>query len=277
VTAIDFEVEYNNRARVPESGEIIAGWGRDAQAYRAARQGHVRTLRYGSGERHGLDLFAADADEGAIVVFIHGGYWQALDRSFFSHMARGLNARGVTVAVPSYDLCPQVGVADIITQMRAAVRELARLNRPLVVSGHSAGGQLSACMMATDWTTVDSSLPSDLVTSAYAPSGVFDLEPLIGMSLNGALRLDAAGARAVSPLRWAPPHRGSLDAVVGGAESAEFLRQSREMADVWGAAGVATRYEAVPGANHFTVIAPLADPQSAMTARLAELAAQAGR
>ncbi|MFG3757072.1 alpha/beta hydrolase, partial [Klebsiella pneumoniae] len=81
-------------------------WGRDAQAYRAARHGHVRTLRYGGGERHGLDLFAADADEGAIVVFIHGGYWQALDRSFFSHMARGLNARGVTVAVPSYDLCP---------------------------------------------------------------------------------------------------------------------------------------------------------------------------
>ncbi|MEW6643501.1 MAG: alpha/beta hydrolase [Pseudomonadota bacterium] len=277
MTAIDFEAEYNNRARVPESGEIIASWGRDAAAYRAARDGRWRTLRYGSGERHGLDLFAADADNGAIVVFIHGGYWQALDRSFFSHMARGLNARGVTVAVPSYDLCPQVGVADIVAQMRAAVRELARLNRPLVVSGHSAGGQLSACLLATDWTMVDPALPADLVTSAYALSGVFDLEPLVGTSLNGALRLDAEGARAVSPLRWTPPRRGILDAVVGGAESDEFLRQSRVMADIWGAAGVTTRYEAVPGANHFTIIAPLADPASAMTARLAELAAQAVR
>nr|WP_256442941.1 MULTISPECIES: alpha/beta hydrolase [unclassified Bradyrhizobium] len=237
----------------------------------------MRTLRYGSGERHGLDLFAADVDGGAIVVFIHGGYWQALDRSFFSHMARGLNARGVTVAVPSYDLCPQVGVADIITQMRAAVRELARLGRPLVVSGHSAGGQLAACLLATDWTTVDPGLPADLITSAYAISGVFDLGPLVGTSLNGALRLDAEGARAVSPRHWTPPRRGILDAAVGGAESDEFLRQSRDMAEVWGAAGIATRFEPVPGANHFTVIAPLADPDSGMTARLATLAAHAGR
>jgi arylformamidase len=268
---VDYEVEYNNRARVPEHPPIVAGWARDAAAYREAHRGTWRTLRYGPGERHGIDFFPA-GETGSIVVFIHGGYWQSLDRSFFSHLAGGLNARGISVAVPSYDLCPQVSVADIIGQMRDATRELARLGRPLVMSGHSAGGQLAACLLATDWTTVAPDLPAGLVTAAYAISGVFDLVPLVGTSLNTALRLDASSAREVSPWFWPAPRGGILDAAVGGAESGEFLRQSREMAEVWGKAGVATRFSPVPGANHFTVIAPLADPQSAMTARLAELA-----
>ncbi len=268
--AIDYEAEYNNPARVPEHPPIIAGWARDSEAYRTSNS-RWRTLRYGDGERQRMDFFPSEADTGAIVMFIHGGYWQKLDRSFFSYAARGLNLRGVSVAVPSYDLCPAVTVGDIIGQMRSAARELARLGRPLVVSGHSAGGHLSACLLATDWTEISSELPADLVTAAYAISGVFDLEPLIATSMNTALQLDTATARALSPLHWSAPRRGLLDAVVGGAESSEFLRQSRQMADTWGKGGLATRYEALPGANHFTVVLPLADPDSAMTGRLVEL------
>src|SRR3954470_19818689 len=142
VTAeIDYEVEYNNRARVPEHPALIAGWARDAKAWRE-RQG-CRTISYGAGARHTIDLFASRG-EGDFVMFIHGGYWQALDGSFFSHLAGGLNAHGVSVAIPSYDLCPQVSVDDIIRQMRNATRELARLGRRLVISGHSAGGHLAA-------------------------------------------------------------------------------------------------------------------------------------
>jgi arylformamidase len=169
---VDYEVEYNNRARVPENPAIIAGWSRDAAAYRAAHRPKV--IAYGAGERNRIDLFSGDG-AGAIVVFIHGGYWQALDGSFFSHLAAGLNALGIDVAVPSYNLCPAVSIADIIGEMRTAMRELATLGRPLVVSGHSAGGHLAACMLATDWRAFDASLPADLVTSAYAISGLFDI------------------------------------------------------------------------------------------------------
>ncbi len=268
---VDYEVEYNNRARVPENPELMAGWARDAAAYREAHA--PRRLMYGSGERNVIDLFMGEGGEKApLVVFIHGGYWQALDGSWFSHMARGLNVHGVTVAVPTYTLCPQVSVADIIKEMRQATLELAKLSDKLVVSGHSAGGHLAACMLATDWKAYDASLPPQLVTSAYAISGLFDLEPLVPTSINKALGLDPATARAVSPLFWNPPSHGSLDAVVGEAESAEYHRQSRSIADVWGKAGIATRYGVVPSANHFTAIAPLADPASAMTLRLKELA-----
>ena len=268
---MDYEVEYNNRARVPENPAIMAGWARDAQAYRAAHQNRLKVMAYGPGERHRIELFSGDG-AGAIVVFIHGGYWQALDGSFFSHLAGGLNALGIDVAVPSYDLCPAVSVGDIIEQMRAASRELAKLGRPLVVSGHSAGGHLAACLLATDWRALDAALPDGLVTAAYAISGLFDLRPLVPTSINNALKLDDASAKAASPLFWKPPARGSLNAVVGGNESGEYFRQSRIIVDAWGAAGLATRFGTVPDANHFTAIAPLADAGSLMTLRLKQLA-----
>jgi len=266
---VDYELEYNNRARVPENPAIIAGWSRDAAAYRETHPPKV--IAYGTGERNRIDLFSGDG-AGPIVVFIHGGYWQALDGSFFSHLAVGLNAHGIDVAVPSYNLCPAVSIADIIDEMRAAMRELAKLGRPLVVSGHSAGGHLAACMLATDWRAFDATLPADLVTAAFAISGLFDLRPLVKTSINTALKLDDASAQAVSPLFWKPPSRGTLDAVVGGNESAEYFRQSRSIVDAWSAAGIATRFGAIADANHFTAIAPLADVHSPMTLRLKQLA-----
>ena len=266
---VDYEVEYNNRARVPENPSLMAGWARDAAAYRERRA--PRSISYGPGLRNTIDLFPGE-DEGPIVVFIHGGYWQALDGSFFSHLAGGLNAHGVSVAIPSYDLCPDVTVDHIVQQMRTASRELARLERRLVISGHSAGGHLAACMLATDWPAFDASLPEDLVTAAYAISGLFDLRPLAETSINNALRLDHASAMAASPLFWNVPLRGSLDAVVGEDESAEYFRQSRTIVELWGASGVTTRFGVAPDANHFTAIAPLADPESPMVLRLAELA-----
>jgi len=266
---VDYEVEYNNRARVPESSALIAGWARDAAAY---RERHApRLIRYGAAARNVIDYFPGNHD-GPIVVFIHGGYWQALDNSFFSHLAGGLNAHGIGVAIPSYDLCPDVSVYSIITEMREACRALARLGRSLVVSGHSAGGHLAACMLATDWPALDASLPRDFVRSAYAISGLFDLGPLVGTSINRALHLDAAAARTASPLFWNSPAGKSLDAVVGENESAEYFRQSRTIVDAWGLTGAATRFGVVAGANHFTAVAPLADPDSPMVSRLKQLA-----
>lgn len=266
---VDYEVEYNNRARVPENPSIMAGWSRDAAAYRARHAPH--SIPYGPGARNTIDFFPGDG-AGPIVVFIHGGYWQAFDGSSFSHLAAGLNAHGIDVAIPSYDLCPNVSIGDIIRQMQMASRELAKLGRPLVISGHSAGGHLAACLLATDWRAFDPSLPERLVTAAYAISGLFELPPLVKTSINNALKLDDASAKAASPLFWKPPVHGSLDAVVGGNESAEYFRQSRTIVDTWGRAGIATRFGTVADANHFTAIAPLADPASPMVSRLKELA-----
>lgn len=269
----DYESEYNNRARVPEHPGIIAGWKADAEAYRAQANCDLG-IRYGEGERQFYDLFKPEVAKGeAIVLFIHGGYWQALDRSFFSHVAKGLNALGVPVAVAGYDLCPQVSIGHIVWEMQQAAAELwQRFNLPVVAAGHSAGGHLAACLLATDWKNVDAALPDKLVPAAYGISGLYNLKPLTETSINGALQLDMDSAERESPLFWPAPAGLIMDAVVGGTESDEYLKQSRRIVDVWGLEGVQTRYEEIAGANHFTILGGLADPEDAMTRRLATLA-----
>src|SRR4029078_5155088 len=114
--AIDYEVEYNNRARVPEHPEIFARWTRDGAAYRdeAGKEGRGEIGRqYAQSRRKTSDLFKPKGSaDGPLALFIHGGYWRSLEPSSFSQMARGMNAHGITVAVSGYDLCPQVSLVD---------------------------------------------------------------------------------------------------------------------------------------------------------------------
>jgi arylformamidase len=171
-----------------------------------------------------------------------------------------------------YDLCPNVGIGDIVEQMRRACIFLwQRFGRRFFVYGHSAGGHLAGAMIATDWVALYPKAPADLVPAAYAVSGLFDLNPLVGITPNQDFRLTPESARALSPALWPLAPGRVFDAVVGGLESSEFLRQSKLIAQAWGTAGK-TRYEEIPGKNHFTVIDAFADPQSAMTARVVELA-----
>ncbi len=255
---MDAETEYNNRARVPEHPAIIARWLQDAAAFRAANP--PETLAYGPGAREAMDLFLPQGVvRPPVAMFFHGGYWQALDRGALSHVAAGLLAQGIAVALPSYDLCPTVPLARICTQAEAAARTLhARMGVPMLASGHSAGGHLAAWLLAR--------LPAELVAGALPISGLFWLEPLLGTSINTALGLDAAAARALSPALLPSPQRPLL-AAVGGAESTEFLRQSRAFAELWGG-----RFEALPGLNHFTVLDPLSEAHHPLTITAAALA-----
>jgi arylformamidase len=260
---IDNEAEYNNRGAVPDHPAVMARWKAEAAA---ARETHPPTrLAYGPGPRETLDLFEAGPGS-PVALFIHGGYWQALDPTWFSWIAPPLLSHGVSVAIPAYDLCPTVRLGVIVDQMRTAARLVAqRAGRLPVATGHSAGGHLSACLVS-----------EGLASAAVAISGVFDLEPLIPTSINTALGLDAAEAQALSPLHWPVPKGGVLDCVVGGAETPEFMRQSRDMATAWADAGAVTRFQPLPGLNHFTVLDPLADPDSDLVRRIADLARNFG-
>jgi len=261
---LDHEAQYNNRALVPDHPAVMARWRETAGAARAATP--PQQIAYGPGPREVMDLFEAGPDA-PVAVFLHGGYWQALDKDWFSGLAPALAAHGVSLAIPSYDLCPDVRLGVILRQVRTAVEAVrARTGTRPVVFGHSAGGHMAACMLS-----------EGRAAAAVAISGVFDLAPLIPTSLNEALKLDAAEAAALSPIHWPVPNGSTpggtvLDCVVGGDESPEFLRQSRMMAELWGAKGVDTRYEALPGLNHFTVLDPLFDADSALVKRVADLA-----
>jgi arylformamidase len=262
------EREYNNRAKVPDFPAIAAALGRDAAAFRAAYPDSELGIAYGPTERQALDIFwPASGRDGPLAIFLHGGYWQSLDRAWFSHLAAGLTASGIGVAMPSYDLCPTVTLAQLTEQVRDAATFLYRRHgRRMMAFGHSAGGHLTAMLMATDWPSRDPGLPHRMIAAGLAISGLFDLLPLTRTTINDALRLDADEARRLSPLLLPSPGL-TLHAVVGGMEGAEYERQTRSIAQAWGGS-----WETVAGANHFTVIAPLADRRAAITQRLVAMA-----
>lgn len=260
---IDLEAEYNNRARCPDHPAVMARW--KASAAEARRSHPPVEIAYGRREREVMDLFGVSGDR-PTAVFLHGGYWQALDKGWFSGIAPVLLAHGIGLAVPSYELAPMTRLSRIVDQVGAATRAVTKWTgrRPLVF-GHSAGGHMAAWLLA-----------QGLTPAAVAISGVFDLEPLVPTSLNGALRLDAAEARRLSPIHGPAPADGVLDCVVGAAESPEFVRQSRDMADRWAEGGTRTRFEALEGLDHFTVLDPLFDRNSALIRRIVELARETG-
>jgi len=276
MASIDYEAEYNNRQRVPEHVAINARWQAEADAYRSSARAEL-DHPYGPGERHRYDLFRAGDRNAPLVVYIHGGYWQRGERQAYSFLARALNTAGLDVALPSYTLCPAASVMEIVAELRTFLTALWQKTKTYpVVTGHSAGGHLTAAMVATDWSRI-AGAPADLVRAGVAISGVFELAPLIPTSINDLVGLEEKSAREASPLLWPPPPKGrTLVAAVGGDESPEFLRQSRTIADTWAGAGVTTEYLVVPSTNHFTVVDALTDPETPLFARVATLARQVG-
>ena len=155
---IDYAAEYNNRARIADGDEILARMARGSAGYRArvlTRRPADLNLRYGATTRQIIDLFRADGGGDALLaVFIHGGFWRSLDPTHFSQVAKGLNGRGIDVALAGYDLCPQVTIGQIVEEMRQACLYLwTRFGKRLLVLGHSAGGHLAAAgsQVSTSW------------------------------------------------------------------------------------------------------------------------------
>ena len=266
--AADFvEREYNNRAAVPDHPRWLERWTADSAAARDRLEARLN-VRYGSGPKETVDLFPAEHPRGA-YLFLHGGYWRALDKSDFSFVAPPLIAQGIGVAVLNHDLCPDVSIAHIVDECRRAAawlkREGSRHGVPaerLVVGGHSAGGHLAAMLFATDWAQLG--LKGDVIAGGVAISGVFDLEPLVQFSYNVDLKLDATRARSLSPIHMQRRVDAPLLLAAGADETSEFIRQSWLLWERWPECHPAdTKHPLfVAGRHHFSIASDLADPAS---------------
>tara|TARA_R110002124_G_scaffold100107_6_gene246607 strand:- start:1596 stop:2414 length:819 start_codon:yes stop_codon:yes gene_type:complete len=267
---LDLEAEYDNRTLVPEHVEILPRWEKEAAEFRATHS--PETLRYGAAERNLVDVFRSAesaARRAPVVLFIHGGYWRGLSKDMFSHMAGGLLAHGLDVAMPNYTLCPDIGIPGIGEELKACCRFLGETEkRPLMMTGHSAGGHLAAFLCQKS--SVES-IPVPVI-AGLGISGVYDLTAMLHVSMNVDLKLDLKTALAASPYFAAPEPGISFDAWVGSDESNEFLRQSEDFASKWRENSAHTTYIEIAGANHFTAVEPLLDQDSLLVKRIAALA-----
>lgn len=270
----DWTDAYTNGAHIPEGSRWPGAWEAPAAAFRERLSSDRRAelgLSYGAGGRNSLDLFLPDGPEEpkGLVVFVHGGYWVALDRSYWSQFAAGPLAHGHAVAIPSYTLCPDIRIADIKFEIAAAVALAAsRVRGPIRLVGHSAGGHLVTRLVCSD-----TPLAPDIrsrIAHVLSLSGLHDLRPLLKIETNAKLRLDEAEATVESPALLRPIDGVRLTCWVGGAERAEFRRQNALLSNIWTGLGASTRCVEEPDRHHFDVLDGLADPNHSLTKTLLE-------
>ena len=268
-TALD--AQYNNRARIPEYVDYFERWLAWSAETRASLPG-ARDVAYGDLPVETLDIFPAEEPDAPILIMIHGGYWYSLDKHHDSFVAEGCQPHGVATVVINYGLAPDYRMDEIVRQNRAAAawvwRNAASFGGDpsrIHTLGQSAGGQLAAMLLATDWPAFGDDLPADLVKSAVSISGIYDLEPIRLCYLNDKVGLDEEEALRNSPVAQRYPVAASLMLVSGDIESDEYERQARDMAAVWEAHGYPLSRLELPGFNHFTMADQLREPGSDLT------------
>lgn len=262
-----YDNEYNPRLIAPQHEQIKLGWQTKSMA---ARQEMLKILDvpYGAAEGETLDVFPARQSGSPVLLFIHGGYWRALDKSDFSFLAPAFVKAGSTVVVPNYALAPKVTVEHIVHQMIAALwwtyKNISAYSgdpRRIVLVGHSAGATMAALLMTVAWPRWQGEQAPELIHAALGISGVYDMRPLAKASfLRDDLQLDAQRAASLSPALLQPSAPGRFLTSLGGDESAEFHRQAALLASSWPSHVEADI--AMPGFNHFDVVDQLVEPGS---------------
>lgn len=250
---MELDEAYANGAYIAKAESYPGMWQEAAENF-AFVQGAADRFRpglpYGSSGRARFDLVLPEGTPRGLMMFVHGGYWLKFDRSYWTHLAAGAQARGWAVALPSYDLCPEVRIARITEQISQVVQVCAAMiDGPIVLSGHSAGGHLVARMLEPGRLGAD---VENRLQKVVPISPLADLRPLLKTSMAAQLRLDEAEAVAESPVLMRDRLDVPVTVWVGGDERPAFLDQARWLAEAWGCEHIVAE-----GRHHFDVIEPL--------------------
>jgi arylformamidase len=259
-----YDREYNPRLLVRDPAALFAGWAVRSKAARDELRGHV-DLAYGAGSRETLDLYPA-APNAPLLVFIHGGFWRFTAKEDYLWLVPPFLAAGISVALVEYELAPKVSLTTINDQSLRAIAWLHahadaygyRRDR-IVVSGHSAGGQLAAMSACADWPRIQPGLPADVVHAVLAISGLFELQPVQETPyLKAELRMTDEEVARFSPVFHTPRPGLPVVTAVGADESDEFKRQTALLAQCW--PGNVKQQLSLANAHHYTACELLADP-----------------
>jgi arylformamidase len=271
------EREYNVRKLRDDFDQVFESWIVRSAAFRKAADAALG-CSYDAGEKDKLDLFRCGTVNAPLLMFIHGGYWQRGDRSAYSFAAESFVHNGVDVAVFGYELCPAATMSGIVRKTQQAIiwlwengRQYGVSPERINVTGFSAGGHLTAMMLATDWLSLNEKVPKDLVRTGCPLSGLYQLVPLLKTTIADALGIDESAAMRLSPHFLAPPAAVPTLVVIGAAETREFHWQTDEFCAKWKTYCPALEKYIEPGVDHFDLINRLASVDSTVFRKVRSL------
>ena len=266
--------QYNNRMQVPDFATHLDRW--ESLSRQTEKEYNVASdIAYGKLFRQKLDIYPSLQPFSRTLIFIHGGYWQKFDKADFQFIAKAFHAHNITTVIINYPLAPSASVDEISLSCAEAVRWLYNNieayngdRTQLYIAGHSAGAQLAAMLLATNWKPFD--LENDVIKGACVISGIFNLFPIRLSYLNQSLQMDTAMALRNSPVLQVPSAQCPLTIVVGSDETDEFLDQSRELYKCWIESIPAELIE-LEGLNHFSILETMLDPASGLYRAMSRL------
>lgn len=271
------DAQYNTRLQVPEYAYHLTRW-ESLSRQTEQRLTGVKDSSYGELPGEKLDIYPSAQPGSKTFVFLHGGYWQMLDKSMFQFMADAFHSYSVTTVVLNYPLAPEASFDQIVMSCRNAIKwlyhHLAEFNGDpdqIYLTGHSAGGHLAAMMMATDWPRFEGSLPANLISGVCTISGLFNLEPIYFSYVNKVIQMDIDTAKCNSPVRLEPFTNCPLIIAVGEAESEEFIDQSNEFYTCWKEKGIDSQAFQLSAQNHYSILETITDSQTTLHKALLNL------
>ena len=270
----DLEANYNIVATRDGLDEVMQRWSASSALFREQADVSLECA-YGSGERERIDVFRCGAKDAPLYIYLHGGYWQRGDKSLYSFIAAPFLDAGVDVAIVGYPLCPQVSMTALVSKVKQSIGWLYHnaqqlgINRERInLSGHSAGGHLTAMAVCCDWPEFDKKLPRDLLKTAIPFSGLYQLAPLLQTSISDALNLTSTEVSKLSPVSLQPATQIPLLTIVGGAETGEFFRQTDLLIESWSDLLGQIDRHVEPDVDHIDLIDRLASPDSRIFQRI---------
>lgn len=271
----DAEFQYVAGQSRPTFAALLAGF--EARSAASIQSGDCRLdLAYGAAPRQTFDFFAAQGRPKGTLAYFHAGYWQSRDKASFRFIAPAFTRIGLNVALVNYPLCPGVSLGALIEAASASIEPIAahaaagaRQALPLVLAGHSAGGHIAVELALAQAGRPQAHAPA--IAGVVALSGIYDLAPLVGTSLNRNLMLDEASAAKHSPIRRLKPGCAPALFAVGADETPAFVEQSRHMCEAWQQAGNDAVLEVTQGADHFSLLQQFTTPGSALFRRAGDL------
>lgn len=204
-------------------------------------------------------LVQGSSADAPLLVFVHGGYWQALSAADSMFPAADLVPHGWAFAAVDYTLAPGASIDEMVVECSRVLAQFGDGRLRVVLVGHSAGAQLVAMAALAQ-------KPPLRVDTVVLVSGIYDLRPIVRTSMNAALGLDEAHAARVSPLLV--PTVVPADVVVAWADSdtSAFIEQSKRYAEHLQVHGCRVRVVESAGRHHFDVLFDLGDPATPLGA-----------
>lgn len=258
------EYEFIPRLSVPNFEEYFQEEQNQSQKIRASRRS-VLDIPYGDTERSKLDIFPGASTGLPTLVFVHGGYWRSRHKDEFSFIANAVDQAQAGVIVIGYDLCPTYTVREIVEQIRKALIWVADnadhygcRGEGLVLCGHSAGAHLLAAQITDFW--LGREFSRELISAMVLISGIYQLDPVLQISVNNDIRLTSDEARELSPMRHSPDPLIPVDIVVGDSETQGWKAQSVDFFRLIQQHSPLSAFHLRPGLNHFSILNEVAAP-----------------